>query len=68
MTATHRIFRVTLSAQDVTPFLQQCEASEWYAFDTGERIMTDEGPDAEAVLLVEPAPLARVPSRAALVH
>ena len=68
MTATSRIFRVTLSAQDVTPFLQQCEASEWYAFDTGERVMTDEGPDAEAVLLVEPSAIAARPLRAALVH
>ena len=68
MTATNRIFRVTLSAHDVTSFLQQCEAAEWYAFDTGERVMTDEGPDAEAVLLVEPAAIAARPLRAALVH
>jgi hypothetical protein len=68
MTATNRIFRVTLSALDVPVFLQQCEASEWYAFDTGERIMTDEGPDAEAVLLVEPAVVQGRPVRAALVH
>lgn len=68
MTATDRIFRVSLSSQDVPAFLQQCEASEWYAFDTGERVMTDEGPDAEAVLLVEPAAIARSPLRAALVH
>lgn len=68
MTATNRIFRVTLSAHDVNAFLARCEASEWYAFDTGERVMTDEGPDAEAVLLVEPSALAPRPLQAALVH
>ncbi len=68
MTASNRIFRVSLSSQDVTAFLEQCEASEWYAFDTGERVMTDEGPDAEAVLLVEPAAVTGRPLRAALVH
>lgn len=68
MTATNRIFRVSLSSQDVPAFLEQCEASEWYAFDTGERVMTDEGPDAEAVLLVEPAAVATGRPRAALVH
>ena len=49
-----RVYRMTLNADDVPAFLASCEAAEWYAFDTGERVMTDEGPDAEAVLLVEP--------------
>lgn len=53
-----KVFRVTLATPDVARFLQACETSEWYAFDTGERVMTEDGPDAEAVLLVEPAPLA----------
>ena len=54
-----RVYRVTVASEDVQPFLDACGAAEWYAFDTGERVMTDEGPDAEAVLLVEPTPLAR---------
>lgn len=49
-----KVFRVTLATQDVDAFLEACGGAEWYAFDTGERVMTDEGPDAEAVLLVEP--------------
>ena len=68
MTAMNRIFRVSLSTRDVPAFLASCEASEWYAFDTGERTMTDEGPDAEAVLLVEPSSLAARPLPVALVH
>lgn len=49
-----KIFRITLAREDVANFLAACEDAEWYAFDTGERVMTDDGPDAEAVLLVEP--------------
>lgn len=61
MESQGKIFRVTLATIDVASFLDACEASEWYAFDTGERIMTEEGPDAEAVILVEPlaAPVRR---------
>lgn len=51
------VFRLTLPREDVAAFLAACEEAEWYAFDTGERVMTDDGPDAEAVLLVEPKPL-----------
>lgn len=54
MSLRTRVFRVTVSSQDIAPFLEACEAAEWYAFDTGERVMTEDGPDAEAVLLVEP--------------
>ena len=39
---------------DAEAFLTECRGSDWYAVDTGERIMTEEGPDAEAILLVEP--------------
>lgn len=55
MIVNRKVFRITLPTDDVATFLEECEASEWYACDTGERILTDEGPDAEAVLLVEPA-------------
>ena len=55
-----KMFRVTLASQEVTRFLDACQSAEWHAFDTGERVMTDEGPDAEAVLLVEPTPQATV--------
>ena len=60
MSENQRIFRVSVASVEVQAFLTACEASEWYAFDTGERVMTDEGPDAEAVLLVEPTPKATV--------
>lgn len=54
MSLQSKMFRVTLSSHDVERFLTACEGAQWHAFDTGERVMTDEGPDAEAVLLVEP--------------
>lgn len=68
MDMSRRIFRVTLPSADVAAFLDECDESEWYAFDTGERVMTDEGPDAEAVLLVEPALRSSLRPEAALVH
>jgi hypothetical protein len=46
-------FRLSLPTADVPAFLARCEGARWRAVDTGERIMTDEGPDAEAVLLVQ---------------
>jgi hypothetical protein len=49
-----RVFRITMPSRDVESFIAECEAVSWSAYDSGERIMTDEGPDAEAVLLVEP--------------
>lgn len=51
---TERIFRLTLPTHDLQAFLRACEHGGWAAMDTGERIMTDEGADAEAILLVEP--------------
>ena len=54
MNVQSKVFRVTLASHDVARFLHACESAQWYAFDTGARVMTDEGPDAEAVLLVEP--------------
>lgn len=69
MTVNRKIFRVTVPTDDLAAFLHECEASEWYACDTGERVMTDDGPDAEAVLLVEPvATTARGSAPAALMH
>lgn len=68
MIVNRRVFRLTLPAEDVSAFLHECEASAWYAFDTGERIMTDEGPDAEAILLVEPAIPVPRDAQAALLH
>jgi hypothetical protein len=63
-----KVFRVTVSSDEVQAFLNGCEGSEWFAFDTGERIMTDDGPDAEAVLLVEPVPTAQRALGAPLLH
>ncbi|HUR69629.1 MAG TPA: hypothetical protein VM370_10315 [Candidatus Thermoplasmatota archaeon] len=67
MNDNRTVFRLTVRASEVPAFLGACEASEWYAMDTGERVMTDEGPDAEAVLLVEPVPRTAVHARAAIV-
>ncbi len=65
----HRqVFRVSVASDDVASFLSACEASEWGALDTGERVMTDEGPDAEAVLLVEPLARAQALQPAALLQ
>lgn len=55
MDNNRRTYRLTLATEDVEAFLEECEDAAWYAMDTGERVLTDEGPDAEAVLLVEPA-------------
>lgn len=68
MESNRKIFRLTLASNDVSAFLGACEGSEWFALDTGERVMTDEGPDAEAVLLVEPVARSAVRASAALVH
>lgn len=67
MSENQRLFRVSVASVEVQAFLTACEASEWYAFDTGERVMTEEGPDAEAVLLVEPMARAASKQAAALV-
>lgn len=64
MTKNRTVFRITVPADDVDAFIVECGAAEWYVIDTGERIMTDEGPDAEAVLLVEP--VGRATTRAAV--
>jgi hypothetical protein len=45
-------FRLSLPTADIPAFLARCQGAHWRATDTGERIMTDDGPDAEAVLLV----------------
>lgn len=68
MQHNRKIFRVTIATTEVASFLEQCEASEWYAFDTGERVMTEEGPDAEAVLLVEPFLHTQPRTAAAMMH
>jgi hypothetical protein len=54
MDVESKVFRLSIPTADVAAFLEACEGAAWYAFDTGERVMTDEGPDAEAILLVEP--------------
>lgn len=68
MMVNRKVFRLTLPADDVPAFLEQCADAAWYAFDTGERVMTDDGPDAEAVLLVEPSQRSASEARVALVH
>lgn len=57
LTPDTKIFKVTVRATDIAEFLVECEKAEWFAFDTGERIMTDEGPDAEAVVCLEAKPM-----------
>lgn len=68
MNTDRRVFRVTLATTDADAFLAECKGSDWYAVDTGERIMTEEGPDAEAILLVEPGARSAVRPAAAMVH
>lgn len=63
MSLQPRTFRITVASHEVSRFLDACASVEWSAFDTGERVMTEEGPDAEAVLLVEP--MARATTKAA---
>ena len=63
-----RVFRVALATSDVTEFLGKCRANDWYAVDTGERIMTEEGPDGEAILLVEPVERASIRRATAVLH
>jgi hypothetical protein len=64
----NRVFRITVPSTDVQHFLGECEAASWFAYDTGERVMTDEGPDAEAVLLVEPSARATTHEREVVVQ
>lgn len=61
-----RAFRLTLPAADADAFTDACHEASWHALDTGERIMTDEGPDAEAVLLVVPKKREEKGARAAV--
>ncbi|MFA5862067.1 MAG: hypothetical protein WDA16_10275 [Candidatus Thermoplasmatota archaeon] len=68
MSLKTKVFRVTMSSNDIQGFLAECGEANWYAFDTGERIMTDDGPDAEAVLLVEPTPRLTSEKRAPMIQ
>ncbi|HVM44388.1 MAG TPA: hypothetical protein VM582_00530 [Candidatus Thermoplasmatota archaeon] len=68
MNDERRVFKVALPSNEVEAFLDECRASQWYAVDTGERIMTDEGPDAEAVVLVEPAARTRARTASPIMH
>lgn len=63
-----RVFRVSLASAEAEAFLAGCRDSDWYAVDTGERIMTEEGPDAEAILLVEPRERASTRPATAMLH
>lgn len=49
-----RVYKIAIAAADAPSFLEACESARWVAVDSGERIMTEEGPDGDAVLLVEP--------------
>jgi len=59
MHENRRVFRIAIAAADAAAFLQACDRTQWEAVDTGERIMTEEGPDGEAILLVEPEVVTR---------
>lgn len=63
-----KVFRLTLATTDLAAFREACHASEWYALDTGERVLTDDGPDGEAVILVEPRARAEALARPAMMH
>lgn len=66
MHANRCVYKLTLPTVDTRAFLDACEASSWRALDTGERILTEDGPDGEAVLLVEPMGLAKLQQAALL--
>lgn len=68
MDQNRKIYRLTVETADIDAFLRACEDAEWYAMDTGERVLTDEGPDAEAVLLVEPVPRQGIATAKPIVH
>jgi len=59
-------FRICVAAKDLDAFVEACGRSEWGVLDTGERVMTDEGPDGEAILLVAPEAARGEASRLAL--
>lgn len=66
MYTNRRVYKVILATSDAPSFVEACHAADWQAVDTGERILTDEGPDAEAVLLVEPHALVHSRERVAI--
>ncbi|HWG91635.1 MAG TPA: hypothetical protein VNZ52_12370 [Candidatus Thermoplasmatota archaeon] len=43
---------MTVRADDLGNFVDACSEAGWLFEDTGERVMTDEGPDAEAVIRI----------------
>ena len=68
MNTNRKTFRISLDARDLDEFRDACETVQWQAIDTGERVMTDEGPDAEAILIVAPVERIRPTKAAAMLH
>ena len=68
MNVNRKVFRLALATEDVEAFLGECRSNDWYAVDTGERIMTEDGPAAEAILLVEPTQRVGTKHAAPMVH
>jgi len=63
-----KVFRLTLATTDLAAFQEACDASHWFAMDTGERVLTEDGPDGEAVMLVEPKARTETHRAPALLH
>lgn len=68
MKTNDRTFRLSVSTTKLEAFRDACEAASWYVVDTGERIMTDDGPDGEAVLLVQAQVTPSSRAATALIH
>ena len=68
MKTNDRTFRLSVSITKLEAFREVCEAASWYVVDTGERIMTEDGPDGEAILLVQAAVPPTVRAASALIN
>lgn len=56
-----RAFTLSVPVEHLGDLAALCDAAGWRWRDTGERVASDAGPDAEAVVVVTvPAPDARV--------
>lgn len=57
-----RTFRLSVPTEDLEAFRLAADAVGWSVEDTGDRVSTDDGEDAEAVLVVTARAPARIPA------
>lgn len=67
MTRSAPEFRLTVPVGALASFAALCHAAGWAWNDTGERITSDDGWDAEAVVAVAVPALVKTPDGGALV-